>query len=140
MSTIAVDFDGVIHAYSRGWADGTIYDEPVPGALDGLRTLMRTYSVYIHTSRTPQPVANWLNARGISTVVEAEGRVYEFWTHRGHVLVSNRKIPAVAYVDDRGIRFHSWDQTLAALATTDTSTRGEQLRWERKVRSLGGIL
>ena len=29
MKTIAVDFDGVIHKYSKGWQGGEIYDEPV---------------------------------------------------------------------------------------------------------------
>ncbi|MFB4275740.1 hypothetical protein ACBJ59_10645 [Nonomuraea sp. MTCD27] len=45
MATIAVDFDGVIHTYGKGWHDGSIYDEPVPGALDALRSLMKEYAV-----------------------------------------------------------------------------------------------
>lgn len=39
-----------------------------------------------------------------------------FWSERGQLLVTNRKLPAVAYIDDRGIRFESWDQALADLA------------------------
>ena len=27
---VAFDFDGVIHRYSKGWQDGSIYDEPFP--------------------------------------------------------------------------------------------------------------
>ena len=34
--TIAVDFDGFIHKYSKGWHDGSIYDEPVEGAAEAL--------------------------------------------------------------------------------------------------------
>jgi hypothetical protein len=60
MPTIAVDFDGVIHAYSKGWQDGTIYDPPLPGALDGLRTLMRDNAVFIHTTRPAAQVARWI--------------------------------------------------------------------------------
>lgn len=27
--TIVFDFDGVIHRYSKGWQNGSIYDKPV---------------------------------------------------------------------------------------------------------------
>jgi len=33
---IAVDFDGVIHKYSKGWHNGQIYDGPVPGCYDAM--------------------------------------------------------------------------------------------------------
>jgi hypothetical protein len=117
MATIAVDFDGVIHAYSRGWADGSIYDPPLPGAIDALHTLMDDYAVFIHTTRPTYPVAQWLEGHGIPAVVEMNtgGKLREFWNDRDQVLVTNRKLPAVAYIDDRGIRFHSWGQALADL-------------------------
>ena len=68
MKTIAVDFDGVIHQYSRGWQDGTIYDPPLPGALEALATLMETYAVFIHTTRDPGAVAGWLAERGFDNL------------------------------------------------------------------------
>lgn len=115
--TIAVDFDGVIHAYSKGWQDGTIYDKPMPGAQDALHELMRRDAVFIHTSRDPQSVALWITNRlGITTTWEMKGaRPCEFWNDRARLLVTNRKLPATVYIDDRGLRFESWEQTLAAL-------------------------
>jgi hypothetical protein len=115
--TVAVDFDGVIHAYSRGWQNGTIYEEPLPGAFDALRKLMDTYAVFVHTTRDPKQVGRWIKARsGIETAwFEILEDVPEFWNERGTLLVTQRKLPAVAYIDDRGIRFESWAQALADL-------------------------
>src|SRR5690606_4961543 len=64
IKTIGVDFDGVIHRYSKGWFDGTIYDEPIPGAISGLRLLMQHNAVFIHTARSARQVAEWLAEHG----------------------------------------------------------------------------
>lgn len=139
MPTIAVDFDGVLHAYRRGWADGSIYDEPMPGAGAALRALMDEYAVFVHTSRKPWPVAQWIESRfAIPAVVELDIpdlKSREFWDDQTTVLVTNRKLPAVAYIDDRGIRFTSWGQALADLARF---TRGARLPSEQTI--IGGAL
>lgn len=119
MKTVAVDFDGVLHQYSRGWQDGTIYDPAMPGALDALKTLMETYAVFIHTTRDAGAVAEWLSGYGFDTVLDVDGPSHpkrEFWNEQGALLVTDRKLPAVAYIDDRGIRFTSWEQALSDLA------------------------
>ena len=115
MRTVAVDFDGVVHAYSRGWRNGTIYDDPVPGAFDALRQLMASgYAVFIHTTRDPLSVANWLRDHGDFRCC-LDDRSSEFWATPDMLLVTDRKYPAVAYIDDRAIRFESWPQALAEL-------------------------
>jgi len=116
MPSVGVDFDGVIHCYGKGWQDGSIYDVPVEGAFDALRELMAAYSVFIFTTRTPvAAVAGWITAQsGIPCTTE--GGETGFWNTRGTVLVTGRKLAAVAYIDDRGIRFRSWPQALGDLS------------------------
>ena len=49
---IAIDFDGVLHRYSKGWQDGSIYDLPVPGADRALRRLrIQGFRVVIFSTR-----------------------------------------------------------------------------------------
>ena len=38
---IAIDFDGVIHKNSKGFQDGTIYDDPIPGVKRALSYLSK---------------------------------------------------------------------------------------------------
>lgn len=92
--TIAVDFDGVLHSYEKGWQDGEIYGTPVPGALEAIQKLRsRGYWIVVHTAmaRDPHTVYKWLLNHGI--YVDA---------------VTILKPAAVAYIDDRGIRFTNW--------------------------------
>lgn len=125
--TIAVDFDGVIHTYDQGWQDGTIYGDFKPGALQALISLMGTYAVFIHTTRNPTQVARWIEDRsghGIECTTHIHpllpswwrwGKKHTFWSTRGTLLVTDRKLPAIAYIDDRALHFTSWEQTMAEL-------------------------
>ena len=86
--TISVDFDGVIR--------DCMTDKPVEGVQSALKWLKnKGYKYVICTGREDLvPVERWLKANGI----------YEKPT--------NKKIKAVAYIDDRAIRFVSWKDTL----------------------------
>jgi 5'(3')-deoxyribonucleotidase len=96
--TIAVDFDGVIHKYSAGWQNGTIYDVPVDGAFEGLSKLIEEYNVVIHTTReNHEDVRRWMRKYFIQTP----------WVET--IEITSTKPKAIAYIDDRAIRFTSWE-------------------------------
>lgn len=95
--TILVDFDNTVHAYSKGWHDGSIYDEPVPGAIETIKDLMdQGFEVVIFTAFSQRgnernaDIQNWLRKHGLD------------------IPVTNTKIPALAMIDDRAIRFTNW--------------------------------
>lgn len=124
--TIAVDFDGVIHKYSRGWGNGKIYDDPVKNALFALELLMKQDAVFIHTSRNPRQVAHWI-ARESWHDIDCTtwlprtwyGRRKPFWNKRDILLVTDRKLPARVYIDDRAYKFENWADALTQLGVED---------------------
>lgn len=99
--TVLVDFDGVIHRYRHGWMDGTAYDTPFDGAPEALKALEDMgYTVVIFSSRDKDQIREWLRQYNLEP--------YE---------VTNIKIPAVAQIDDRAIRFVQWSQAIQDLKT-----------------------
>lgn len=97
--TIALDFDGVLHAYSKGWQDGTIYDPPMPGAVNACKALAENFELIVFTTRENLlAVSAWLYEHKFPAIT-----------------VTNRKPLAVVYIDDRALRFISWAQTLLDL-------------------------
>jgi len=60
LQNIAVDFDGVIHNFDKGWHDGTCYGEPLPGSLEAIKKLSEKYKVIIFTAkiRPDRPLVN----------------------------------------------------------------------------------
>lgn len=99
--TIAVDFDGVIHRYLQGWNNGIISHPPVDGAFENIRKLRAEgYQVVIHTTRADSPeridaVKEWLIFWDGGDIAELE--------------ITNVKPKAIAYIDDRAVRFTNWD-------------------------------
>lgn len=110
--TVAVDFDGVIHRYSKGWHDGSIYDPPMPGADRALEHLFYAgCKIIIYSTRLtdrlvdgvhkPSQIAqvmSWWTSHGLCKQVE-------FWTELGKPL-------AHVYIDDRAVHFKDWTSTL----------------------------
>ena len=67
-ATIAIDFDGVIHRYSRGFQGlENAYDEPMPGVFDALNDLKADGYMLIIVSSRPVPVIKaWLDKYNMS--------------------------------------------------------------------------
>jgi hypothetical protein len=130
VQTVAVDFDGVLHSYDKGWHDGSIYGDWVPGADIALTQLMQRYAVFAHTTRNPKQVARWIELRighGVECTTRLPrtrwGRRKPFWNTQGLLLVTDRKLAAVAYIDDRAVRFTNWPDALAAVGIEPLAVR-----------------
>lgn len=92
--TIVFDFDGVIHRYSKGWYDGSIYDVPTKGIQELLRILKPLYKIVVLSTRCSSP-------KGMKDI-KAYLRKYDIYVDE----VTAEKVPAIAYVDDRAINFN----------------------------------
>ena len=103
---IAIDFDGVIHKSSKGFYDGTVYDEPVEGTIDSIKYLSTKYKIIIFTAKakSDRPLVNG------KTGVELVWEWLEKYNLSQYIVeITSEKPRAVAYIDDRGIRFNSWE-------------------------------
>lgn len=113
--TLAIDFDGVIHGYSQGWHDGTIYDPPIPGALEALYDLhLQGYELVVFTAREeaqPNEVLDWLDVQIVKA--REDGRLPP--GAKIPLTVTSKKPIASIYVDDRALRFFDWPQTLVEI-------------------------
>ena len=110
--SIALDFDGVIHAYSLGWHTKDIYDPPMAGAHRALRLLSEVYGVFILTARPAHEVLPWCQAQFADLSFTLIPDDVRYWDRTGVIGVTNRKLPALAYVDDRAVRFTNWTDVL----------------------------
>ena len=86
---VCVDFDGVLNDYHGYKGSDELY-EPLTGAKEFLQKLSEKYTIIILSARTPAKIYDWLIEHDLSKYVCDVTRV---------------KPGAVAYIDDRSIRF-----------------------------------
>ena len=100
--TIAIDFDGVIHRYSKGFkGKDNAYDPPnenITEALDYFKS--RGYRLVVFSTRPKEVIADWLTNYDLADYFED---------------ITDIKIPAKIYIDDRGYKFENWNKTLEEL-------------------------
>lgn len=109
---LSIDFDGVIHSYSRGWVSPDIYDPPMPGAHEALKKLLRDYALHILTARDKHSVIKWCRKQFPDLKFKLVPKGAQYWQVKDVIGVTNTKIPAIAYIDDRGVRFDNWKNIL----------------------------
>jgi len=135
MHTIAIDFDGVVHKYSKGWQDGSVYDEPFEGVFEAIEELMKENTVFIFSTRNPQQIKKWLKDKlYIEHDLPCEHWRYnfsveiipfwkKFWNKPNVLGITKRKLPAVVYIDDRAYKFTGdWNKTIKDLLTLQHTT------------------
>ncbi len=109
LKNLAIDFDGVIHDFSKGWHDGTCYGDPLPGSLDAIRKLSSRFNIIIFTAKA-KPSRPLVNGKTGTELVSE-------WLKKHDVLhlvqeITAEKPRAQLYIDDKGYHFENWDDTL----------------------------
>ncbi len=87
---VCVDLDGVLNVFDE-WKGSDYFHPPRPGAGRFLEKLNKAgFRVFVFTVRWHEWVRSWLEENGLSGYVEE---------------VTNRKVPAHVYLDDRAVCF-----------------------------------
>jgi|TARA_Y100000389_G_C17428804_1_gene501257 hypothetical protein len=117
---LGLDFDGVIHKNSKGFHNGTIYDEPIEGAIESIKYLNEHlgYNLVIYSCKANpgRPLIKGKN--GIELIWD--------WLEKYNIKdnvkdVTYIKPNALVYIDDKGMKFNNWDECINNIKTLNES-------------------
>lgn len=103
---ICFDCDGVLHKYSKGYQDGSIYDDPIMPMVKLISLLQKEgFPVFICSTRKPEQIIEWWNRLGLGVEAVPFPEDVVFWTDKKHIGVTNIKKPAQIYIDDHAYAY-----------------------------------
>ncbi len=99
---IGVDFDGVVHKNSKGFFDGTVYDDPVDGVEILLERLSKRYTLVLFSAKARSDRMLINGKTGIELIEEwlIEKKLIHYFSE-----ITAEKPRAVCYIDDKGVYF-----------------------------------
>jgi phosphoheptose isomerase len=103
---IGIDFDGVIHKCSKGYYDGTIYDDPIEGAYEALERIAEKYTIIMYTAKA-KPDRGLVNGKTGTELVWQWLKKHDMAKFVNKVTAEKPR--AVCYIDDKGIEFNDWE-------------------------------
>ncbi len=106
---VCIDFDGVMHKNSKGFHDGTIYDDPVDGTEEALKFLSKKYNLIIFTCKA-NPERPLINGKTGPELIQEWLEKYGFDKYISEI--THKKPRALFYIDDKGIKFDNWEMVL----------------------------
>jgi phosphoheptose isomerase len=109
---LGIDFDGVIHKNSKGFYDGTVYDDPIEGTEEALKELSSKYTLICYTAKA-KPDRMLINGKTGTQLVWEWLKKHKFDKYISKV--TSEKPRAVAYIDDKAVRFNNWESCLTQL-------------------------
>lgn len=110
---LMIDFDGVIHKYTE-WNNGKLNEETIPGTKEAIDILKNKYEIVIFTARASE--VNNSPEKTKMLLVDLKRWLDEHDIYYDQITAE--KLGAVAYIDDRAIRFNGdWKETLEFVET-----------------------
>ena len=113
VKTVAIDFDGVLADYSKGYQGKDVFGDPIPGADNATKVLKENgWRIIIYTTRpNTEALRHWLKENNIT---------YDFINENPDQPEESKgcKLIADVYIDDRAICFHGhWKWQIGDVAS-----------------------
>lgn len=106
---LMIDFDGVISQYKNGWNNGKLTDDPMENVKESIDYLKNEgYEIIIFTTRASKTHNTDPTAEQLVADLQRWLKEHDIY----YDAITSEKLGALAYIDDKAIRFTSWTDVI----------------------------